>query len=56
MLKGSCLCGGVRYEIDGEIGPVNACRCGLCRKMSGSAFSVALRFLRRRFVSLPGKI
>jgi hypothetical protein len=21
MLKGSCLCGGIRYEIAGEVGP-----------------------------------
>jgi hypothetical protein len=39
MLKGSCLCGGVQYEINGELGTVTNCHCGLCRKMSGSAFS-----------------
>lgn len=39
MLKGSCLCGGVRYEIDGRLGAVTTCHCRLCRKMSGSAFS-----------------
>lgn len=39
MLKGSCLCGAVRYEIDGELEKVSNCHCSLCRKMSGSAFS-----------------
>ncbi|MGH7874565.1 MAG: GFA family protein [Candidatus Binatia bacterium] len=39
MLKGSCLCGGVQYEIDGELGAVTNCHCSLCRKMSGSAFA-----------------
>ena len=39
MLKGSCLCGGIKYEIDGELGAVTNCHCSLCRKMSGSAFS-----------------
>jgi hypothetical protein len=39
MLKGSCLCGGVKYEIDGALGAVTNCHCSLCRKMSGSAFS-----------------
>ena len=39
MLKGSCLCGGVKYEIDGELSAVTNCHCSLCRKMSGSAFS-----------------
>jgi len=38
MLKGSCLCGGVKYEIDGGLGAVTNCHCSLCRKMSGSAF------------------
>ncbi len=39
MLTGSCLCGGVKYEIDGEIASVTNCHCSLCRKMSGSAFA-----------------
>jgi hypothetical protein len=39
MLTGSCLCGGVQYQIDGELGAVTNCHCSLCRKMSGSAFS-----------------
>jgi len=39
MLKGSCLCGGVKYEIDGALTTVTNCHCSLCRKMSGSAFS-----------------
>jgi len=39
MLTGSCLCGGVKYEIDGELGAVTNCHCSLCRKMSGSAFA-----------------
>src|SRR5581483_11360375 len=36
-LRGSCLCGAIRYEIDGEIGPIHCCRC---RKATGSAFNV----------------
>jgi len=39
MLQGSCLCGGVTYEIDSELGAVTNCHCSLCRKMSGSAFA-----------------
>lgn len=39
MLKGSCLCSGVKYEIDGDLGAVTNCHCSLCRKMSGSAFA-----------------
>jgi hypothetical protein len=39
MLKGSCACGRIQYEIDGElIGPVTYCHCWRCRKHSGSSF------------------
>ena len=39
MLKGSCACGQVQYEISGElIGPVTYCHCWRCRKHSGSSF------------------
>ncbi len=37
--KGSCLCGGVRYEINGEIGDAVMCHCRSCRKASGSAYA-----------------
>lgn len=39
MYKGSCLCGGVRFEIDGRIDAVIHCHCSLCRKASGTAYS-----------------
>ena len=37
-LHGSCLCGGIRYEIDGTLGPVVNCHCSMCRKATGAAF------------------
>ena len=39
MLAGSCLCGGVRYEIDGALDSVVFCHCSRCRKVTGSAFA-----------------
>ncbi len=33
--SGSCLCGGVRYEIRGPLRDVVACHCSQCRKTSG---------------------
>jgi hypothetical protein len=39
MVKGSCLCGGVRYEIDGEIGPMAHCYCSMCRKQHGTSLA-----------------
>jgi len=39
MLKGSCACGQVRYEIRGQLrGPITYCHCWRCRKHSGSSF------------------
>ncbi len=40
MHKGSCLCGAVTYEFDGELGPIDFCHCRRCRKATGSAFNV----------------
>lgn len=36
---GSCLCGGIRYEIHGEIGEILQCHCQRCRKANGTAFA-----------------
>jgi hypothetical protein len=38
MEKGSCLCGAVKYEIDGRISPIWLCHCSKCRRSTGSAF------------------
>lgn len=36
-IPGSCLCGGVRFEIDKAVGPFEICHCNRCRKVSGGA-------------------
>src|SRR3546814_8073909 len=35
-LRGSCLCGEIRFEIDGKIGAAGQCHCSKCRKVSGT--------------------
>ncbi|MET0288010.1 MAG: GFA family protein [Pseudoxanthomonas sp.] len=37
--RGSCLCGGVRYRIAGDIPQIVMCHCSRCRKVTGSAFA-----------------
>lgn len=66
LLRGSCLCGGVRYEVRGPIGPIGLCHCRDCRKSVGSAFGAfavvpeaRIRWLRgselvARYESEPG--
>ena len=36
---GRCLCGAVRFEIRGDLGPFAYCHCTSCRRASGSAFA-----------------
>lgn len=35
MHTGSCLCGSVRFEVEGELKAPDACHCTMCRKQSG---------------------
>lgn len=37
---GSCLCGAVRYRIDGPLKQVVACHCSMCRKQASHALAV----------------
>jgi len=39
MLRGSCLCGTVRYTVTCEITHAENCHCTMCRKAHGAAFS-----------------
>ncbi len=60
---GGCLCGGVRYQVRGELRGVIACHCSQCRRTSGhhsamtSAPDERLCVTRRdaRLVSLLGE-
>jgi hypothetical protein len=37
-IRGSCLCGRVKYEITGPLGTAANCHCSMCRKQHGAAF------------------
>ncbi|MEO9382977.1 GFA family protein [Chromobacterium phragmitis] len=37
MLRGSCLCGAVRYQVADEFQYAFNCHCGLCRRATGAA-------------------
>ena len=39
---GSCLCGAVRFEIEGEFERFYLCHCAYCRKDTGSAHAANL--------------
>lgn len=55
MHKGSCLCGGIQYELTGEIGPGLYCHCTRCRKAGGSAFAANAPVAAADFRLLKGE-
>lgn len=42
MIRGSCLCGAVRFEYARAVTGVGMCHCSLCRKVSGTAGNAIL--------------
>jgi hypothetical protein len=38
MVRGSCLCRGVRFEVDGQVSDMTDCHCSMCRKAHGASF------------------
>ena len=55
MIRGSCLCGTVRFELDRAVGPFELCHCNRCRKTSGSAFVAAVGVRSADFRWIQGK-
>ncbi len=55
MIRGSCLCGRVRYELDGAPRFINHCHCAMCRKAHGAAFGSFLHADGTRFRWVAGE-
>ena len=53
-ISGHCLCGRVAYEYSGEVGPASYCHCEDCRRCTGSAFNVGVRFDSSEFRVISG--
>jgi hypothetical protein len=45
VMKGSCLCATVRYEMEGPFEVLSHCQCSMCRRHHGAAFAT--------FVTVP---
>jgi hypothetical protein len=54
-LRGGCLCGGVRYEVDAP--PVSAgyCHCTRCQRRTGTAASISARVAPGSFHIVEGE-
>ena len=55
VIEGSCLCGEVRFKIDGEPILMGYCHCSRCRKAGGSAFLTSIVFERSNFSWITGE-
>ena len=66
-IHAQCLCGGIRFRIEGELAPIQICHCSQCRRAQGAAFAAiipgaesAVRFdagteLLSAYEATPGK-
>ncbi|HEX6637813.1 MAG TPA: GFA family protein [Steroidobacteraceae bacterium] len=55
-LKGSCLCGDVRYRVADEFEYALICHCSNCRRATGSAFKPFGGIDRRKLEVTRGRI
>jgi hypothetical protein len=55
MLRGSCLCKGIRYEVNGELFDALNCHRSMCRKAQGAAFRSRARVRAADFRLLCGE-
>jgi hypothetical protein len=46
---GGCLCGAVRYAVEGSPSEIWLCHCQQCRKAQGGAFAASVPVLRSAF-------
>ncbi len=49
MIRGSCLCGAVAFELAQAPEIMNLCHCSMCRKASGSSYGTFAHIKRGQF-------
>lgn len=55
MIRGSCLCGAVRYRVDGPVHRMSHCHCSMCRKHHGAAFGTYVNAWAKDFAFEQGE-
>jgi len=55
MVRGSCLCGGIVWEVEGPLELMGHCHCSMCRKAHGSAFETGASVSAEKFRWVRGK-
>ena len=54
VLRASCLCGAMRFEIRGPLVGINQCHCDKCRKESGTGSSTFIPVHAEQFTWISG--
>src|SRR5215471_7474661 len=54
MIRGSCICGGIKFEIQ-KVVALTHCHCSVCRKESGASFATFAHVRRERFRLVAGE-
>ncbi len=54
MVRGSCLCGGIQFEVD-SVPVMHNCHCSKCRKAHGAAFRTSATIPSDQFRFLKGE-
>lgn len=55
MLTGGCLCGSVRYEVNGSPQHAGNCHCSMCRRAAGAPFVAWFSVPRSQFRWVAGE-
>ncbi|HXQ16118.1 MAG TPA: GFA family protein [Caulobacteraceae bacterium] len=55
MHQGSCLCGRIRFEVEGQLAGIQLCHCSLCRRAHGSAFAANMPVRAEDFRLIAGQ-
>ncbi|ABM23675.1 MULTISPECIES: GFA family protein [Shewanella] len=56
LLEGGCLCGAIRYRLDGEPFDADYCHCRMCQKSTGSVFGAWMDFKFAQVTWLNGVV
>lgn len=54
-ITGRCLCGGIRFEIDGPLAAIQVCHCGQCRRAQGAPLASNIPVPVPRFRWIDGQ-
>jgi len=54
MIAGSCICGGIKFEIE-RVTALTHCHCSICRKATGASFATYAHVRSPRFKLVSGE-